>query len=526
MLTRRGLIWIRLGLDHRYRGPVPLRPWRHHLAEGEGFDPTGVSEPAELPAAWAKRWADDPGALVLAAVDAGGTTRWMTAGELDERSGRAAEAWGALGIGPGSRVLWIPDRSPEAVVCHLGAWRAGATVVPVDPRLTGRELAHVVSDAGPAAAAAPAELVGAVAAAGVPVVADLELHRLAGGTDAGPGGLAAAAPAPLFGPTPALIAYTSGTTGSPKGAMLSHANLLANSRALCSAWRWGPGDRLVHTLPLFHGHGLCVGLYTTLLAGASLVLLPGFDVDGALDAVEDVGATLFFGVPTMYHRIAASGRAEELGRLRLAVSGSAPLPAALHRQLAARGTVVLERYGMTETLMTVSNPVEGERRAGTVGFPLPGVEAEVDEGTGELRVRGPQVFSGYLGRPHQSAEAFDRGWFRTGDVGEVDDGYLRLLGRAGDLVISGGFNVYPAEVEDVLARHPAVAEVAVTGTPSEEWGELVTAWVVRDGPLLDAEELLRFAAAELAPYKRPRLVRFVESLPRNALGKVRRSDLA
>jgi malonyl-CoA/methylmalonyl-CoA synthetase len=194
--------------------------------------------------------------------------------------------------------------------------------------------------------------------------------------------------------------------------------------------------------------------------------------------------------------------------------------------LAAAGCDVLERYGMTETLLTVSNPVDGERRAGTVGFPLPGIEASVDDTSGQLLVRGPQVFSGYWGRPQATADAFDHGWFCTGDLAEVDDDYLRILGRRGDVVISGGFNVYPAEVEDVLLRHPAVADVAVGGTASEEWGEVVTAWVVAADSALRADELLSFAATQLAPYKRPRRVRFVDTLPRNAMGKVRRSELA
>ena len=259
------------------------------------------------------------------------------------------------------------------------------------------------------------------------------------------------------------------------------------------------------------------------------MLLPRFDVDAVLDAAAEQQASLFFGVPTMYHRLARSARVAELARLRLCVSGSAPLPAELHRAFADRGgQQVLERYGMTETLMLVSNPYDGERRPGSVGFPLPGVELRLsDDGDGsEIQVRGPSVFAGYLDRPEATAESFTDGWFRTGDLGALDpDGYLRILGRAKELILSGGFNVYPREVEDVLLAHPDVADVAVVGTPSDEWGETVTAFIVRAEDRRGAEELLAFAAERLAPFKRPRVIHFVERLPRNALGKVVKDQL-
>jgi len=250
-----------------------------------------------------------------------------------------------------------------------------------------------------------------------------------------------------------------------------------------------------------------------------------------LDAARAEDASLFFGVPTMYERLARSSRASELARLRLCVSGSAPLAPRLFEQLRGdAGITVLERYGMTETLMTVSNPYDGERRAGTVGFPLPGVETDIAD-DGELRVRGPNVFDGYWERADADGSSFmadDHGsapWFRTGDIVAVDDdGYLSVVGRARELIISGGFNVFPREVEDVLRGVPGVADVAVVGTPSDEWGEVVTAVVVADGPLA-ADALLAAAADELAPYKRPRVVRFVDELPRNALGKVLRHEL-
>jgi malonyl-CoA/methylmalonyl-CoA synthetase len=297
------------------------------------------------------------------------------------------------------------------------------------------------------------------------------------------------------------------------------------------AWRWDEHDRLVLALPLFHVHGLGVGLHGTLLCGGSAVLLPRFDADAVLDAARDHDATLFFGVPTMYARLTASPRVAELAALRLCVSGSAPLPASLHDDLQARANVrVLERYGMTETIMNVSNPYDGERRAGTVGFPLPGVDVRLDPDgggdSGEILLRGPNVFPGYWRRDDATRAAFEDGWFRSGDIGVFDaDGYLSIVGRAKELIISGGFNVYPREVEDVLLTHPAVAEVAVVGEPSEEWGELVVAVVVPVAEAPSEAELLAHAARDLAPYKQPRRVRFVDALPRNALGKVLRHEL-
>ena len=328
---------------------------------------------------------------------------------------------------------------------------------------------------------------------------------------------------------PAILGYTSGTTGTPKGAILSHGNLLASSESVRLAWRWTADDRLVLALPLFHIHGLGVGLHGTLLTGASAVLLPRFDPDEVLDAVAAHDATLFFGVPTMYARLAGSPRLSELGRLRVCVSGSAPLPPAVFDRLAdGSGQRILERYGMTETGMNVSNPYDGERRPGTVGFPLPGVELRLAK-HGEVEIRGPNVFCGYWGRHDATAAAFtDDGWFKTGDIGEHDpDGYLRLVGRARDLIITGGLNVYPREVEDVLLEHPAVSEVAVAGTPDPEWGEIVTAWVVPSPAATPPEEaeLARFASDRLARFKCPRRVLFVDALPRNALGKVLRHEL-
>ncbi len=517
------------------------RPWRTHLPAGTDLHVEDLTARRSLPRAWSETWARDPGAELLfdtsspSSSPSSSPPGWCRAGQLDEMTRATAEGLRRLGLGPGDRILWSTASSLPAVVVNIAALRAGLVVVPVNAAYTERELAHVVGDVRPAAAVVDdrhrAEVVSRAAGDAIVVVTP-DLDVIGGGPDQGGGtrrGAGAAGVGALDAAEPddiALIAYTSGTTGAPKGAMLTHANLLANSESIALTWRWDAGDRLVHALPIFHGHGLCVGLYTSLLVGSSVVLLPRFDVDAVFDACARHDATLFFGVPTMYHRLAAASRVGELRRLRLAVSGSAPLSADLHRSIAASAhTEVLERYGMTETLMTLSNPYEGERRPGTVGFPFPGVEARLED-DGAVMVRGPTVFSGYWERPAATAESFVDGWFRTGDLGVVEDGYVRLLGRSTDLIISGGYNVYPAEVEDVLLEHPSVAEVAVTGAPSEEWGEVVCAWVVTNGAARpDADALLAHAAQRLAPYKRPRRVRFVDSLPRNSMGKVRRTEL-
>jgi len=420
-------------------------------------------------------------------------------------------------------VLYSAGPSLALVEAYVGLLRLGAVAVPVNTAYTEREIAHIVGDAEPRAAvmddgerAAWARR----AAGGDLLTLTPEVDLPAGDAPdldaAGPG-------------DPALVCYTSGTTGAPKGAVLSHANLLASAEALRLAWRWTEGDRLLLALPLFHVHGLCVGLHGTLLAGASAVLLPRFTPDGVLDAARAQAATLFFGVPTMYARLAASPRVGELAGLRLCVSGSAPLPPTVFGELAEHGGQrILERYGMTETLMNASNPYEGERRPGTVGLPLPGVELRLDRGgEGEVLLRGPNVFGGYWRDPDATSEAIGPdGWFHTGDLGSYDErGYLRIQGRSKELIITGGYNVYPREVEELLLEHPAVAEVAVVGTPSEEWGEVVTAYVVARGEPPAPDDLLAFTTTRLAPFKRPRSVRYVDQLPRNALGKVLKHEL-
>ena len=488
--------------------------WSPHLPAGVGPAELARLGASGLTGRWVQHWARHPAQPVLFDDGAG----WLSAAELEERTRRVAGRYRGAGLTSGDRLLLSAQGSVELVVAYVAALRLGLVVVPVNTAYREREVAQVVADSGPVGAVVDdRERAGwVVAASGRPIpVFGTDVDLPDGPSDE----LDAAAP-----DDPALMLYTSGTTGVPKGAPLSHRNLLASAEAVGLAWRWTPEDRLVLALPLFHLHGLGVGLHGTLTAGASAVLRPSFQADDVFQAVERHHASLFFGVPTMYARLAASARLAELARLRLCVSGSAPLPADLHGAVGTGGgQQILERYGMTETVMNVSNPYVGERRPGTVGFPLPGVELRLDEATDEISLRGPNVFAGYWNRPDATAEAFVDGWFRTGDVGAVDDdGYVAIVGRRRELIISGGYNVYPREVEDVLREHPGVGDVAVVGVVDPVWGEAVVAFVEGGDPQAD---LVSFAADRLAPYKRPKRVHLVDGLPRNALGKVTKADL-
>jgi malonyl-CoA/methylmalonyl-CoA synthetase len=467
---------------------------------------------ATLPEVWAHHWSAQPGSPVL--VDGWDPAHVVDGAALGSRTAALATVLADRGVRPGDRVLWCARATIPSIEALLAIVRTGAVLVPLNPSATDAELDHVVSDASPVLALCDRERPDAFEAGPV-FLAIEELIRSAihVGT--------AIVPQVMQPHDEALIVYTSGTTGKPKGAVHTHASLLAGVTCLQTAWGWKPADRLVLCLPLFHVHGLCAGLFGTLAAGASAVVFDRFEEDAVMGAAAT--STLLFGVPTMYHRLAASGRASALGAFRLCVSGSAPLAVELWQQLDSSGVSVLERYGMTETLLTLSNPLDGERRAGAVGMPLPGVEAGlqgVDEfGVGELLVRGPSLCRGYWGR--EALSPMD--WFATGDLASVSsDGYVSIRGRRTELIITGGHNVYPAEVEAVLSRHPGVVEVAVVGVPSPEWGETVVAFVVGDP---DPASLLELAEAELASFKCPREVRLIDALPRNALGKVVRTKL-
>lgn len=477
---------------------------------------------------------------------------WLSYGELANQTARVATAFQRLGIGPGDRVALFLANSAEFLACYLGSHMLGAIVVLVNTQYRQVELRHILSDSEAQLCVTDAEC-----------RAELEhvrpeLHALR--TVIQVGGDAAQALSyaelerenePLRQPyipsadEIALIAYTSGTTGRSKGAMLSHGNLASNSAALTRAWGWTSADRLLLTLPLFHIHGLGVGINGTLLTGASVDLRPHFDAAEVYAALHNDGPTMFFGVPTMYGRLIeqARGQGSEIRDQglgpRLYVSGSAPLsPQTFSDFEALFGQRILERYGMTETVMNTTNPLDGERRPGTVGMPFPGQEARIvdvrlrtpvaDGEAGEIQVRGPHVFRGYWRRPDATAEAFDaEGWFNTGDLGiRSPDGYFTIVGRARELIISGGYNVYPREVEEVLASYPGAHEVAVFGMPDADMGEQVVAAVVAEpGVRLTAEELVAHCREQLASYKKPRQVFFIDALPRNAMGKVQKHML-
>ncbi|MDP9331231.1 MAG: AMP-binding protein [Actinomycetota bacterium] len=440
---------------------------------------------------------------------------WLDGSEMLDRTTRVAGRLHAAGLRKGDQILVSAEASADLVVAHCAALRLGLVVVPVNGAYSQREIDVLVDIATPHAALIEGAAMRAWMPDGIVIVGgDVDL----------PDGTVPELDA-VSSDDPALLAFTSGTTGTPKGVVLSHGNLLSSAEAVRIAWHWEADDTLILSLPLFHLHGLGVGVHGTLLTGAAMILQRGFNPEAVLAACAD--ATMFFGVPTMYARLADAPGTERLRSLRLCVSGSAPLSTDLHERIRGRaGQVLLERYGMTETLMLVSNPYDGERRPGTVGVPLPGVQLRLDADTSEILVKGPNVFRGYLDLPEASAEAFteDR-YFRTGDIGELDeDGYLHIVGRAKELIISGGYNVYPREVEDVLRSHPSVVDAAVIGTPSEEWGEIVTAYVEATDDF-DATLVLEFAARQLAPYKKPRLVHRVDELPRNPMGKVQRDQL-
>ena len=463
-------------------------------------------------------------------------------GDVDGISAQLANALAGLGVKPGDRVAVQADKSPEALFLYLACLRAGAAYLPLNTAYTEAELNYFLTDAEPAlfVCRPQDEAAGAAlcASTGVP-----NCRTLGAAGEGSLMPLAAGQPA-AFEDVPrapddlAGILYTSGTTGRSKGAMLTHANLSSNAHALIETWRFTDADVLLHALPVFHTHGLFVASNVALMSGASMLFLPKFDADEIFRLMPR--ATVMMGVPTFYVRLLADSRlTREAGqRMRLFISGSAPLLAETFRQFRERtGQAILERYGMTETGMNTSNPYEGERVAGTVGLPLPGVEVRVVEpetrailGAGEIgmiEVRGPNVFKGYWRMPEKTeAEFREDGFFITGDLGLIDArGYVHIVGRGKDLVISGGYNVYPKEVESEIDAIEGVAESAVIGVQHPDFGEGVVAAVVKTEAGLTEADILEPLKKRLANYKLPKRVIFVESLPRNTMGKVQKNLL-
>lgn len=425
--------------------------------------------------------------------------RTYTFGEIEARSNRTAHALASRGFVKGDRLCVYLPNGIEIIDLFLACVKLGVIFVPANILYRDREITHIRADAEPREFIT-AENVGVF----VSERSDRPVVR-------------------LDGDDPAAIIYTSGTTGTSKGAVLTHNNFLANTVNLLASWQIAAADRFLLALPLFHIHALGNGLHCWIASGCRMRLLERFDHRTAIDEFLDLQPTLFFGVPTVYVRLldTPADVARRIGeKMRLFVSGSAPLPAHVFERFRELfGHAILERYGMTETFMNISNPYAGERRAGTVGFPLPGVSVRIDDG--ELLVRGPNVFSGYWRRPDATAAAFteDR-FFHTGDLATVsDDGYYTLLGRRSDLIISGGYNIYPREIEELLQEQEGVREAAVVGEPDDVRGEVPVAFLVGD---FDAAALERVCRDQLASFKVPRRFVKVESIPRTALGKVQK----
>jgi malonyl-CoA/methylmalonyl-CoA synthetase len=466
----------------------------------------------------------------------------FTYGDMLDWSGRYARSLAVLGVKPGDRVAVQTGKHVDSVWLYLGCLRAGAVYLPLNTAYTPAEVAYFVKDAEPVLVVCEPTGIDALKAglgAGAPRVETLD------GTGTGSLQALAAKQEADFATVEtdahdmAAILYTSGTTGRSKGAMITHENLRSNALALVDIWRFRADDVLLHALPIFHTHGLFVAINTVMLSGSSMIYLPKFDLDAVIAALPH--STVMMGVPTFYIRLLGDKRfnGAAAAHMRLFISGSAPLSAETHRVFAERtGHAILERYGMTETNMITSNPYDGERRPGAVGFPLPGVEVRIaDPETGRplpqgeigvIELKGPNVFKGYWRMPEKTAQEFrPDGWFVTGDLGYVDpDGYFIISGRAKDLIISGGFNVYPAEIENALDALPGIAESAVIGLPHPDLGEAVTAVVTaRSGKTVNEAEVRSSLESVLAKFKIPKRVLVVDELPRNTMGKIQKNML-
>lgn len=475
-----------------------------------------------------------------------------TYAELDELVNRTAGYLQSLGLQPGDRVALQLTKSIEFILLHLATVRLGAITLPLNLAYPPDELKYFLEDSGAKlffALETSREKIRSM----LPELPDLKecifldpskpdefqlqiTNREAGGFEP-----------PLRGSSTiddnqtAVIIYTSGTTGRPKGAEITHGNLISNLESLHTAWGWQAEDVLLHVLPIFHVHGLFVALHGALHAGATTKMMREFNAQRTLELLSSGECTVFMAVPTIHKRLLDAPDADgyDLSNVRLITSGSDRLPDEVFTGFQEIfGYTLLERYGMTETGMNCSNPLHGQRRIGSVGLPLPGVQVRIvnaetrehlpDGEIGEVEIRGPNVFRGYWRQPEKTSASFSAdGWFKTGDLGfRESNGYITLCGRSKDLIISGGLNIYPPEVERVLVEHPAVNACAVIGCPDAEWGEKVTAVVMLEaGGSVTGEELIRFCRERLAPYKSPKAIVFRSDLPRNAMGKIQKAEL-
>ncbi|NKX62504.1 malonyl-CoA synthase [Labrenzia sp. 5N] len=468
--------------------------------------------------------------------------RKITYADMFARSAQYAGALQKLGVKAGDRVAVQVEKTPDTLMLYLGTIRAGGVFLPLNTAYTPTEIGYFVGDAEPAVFVCdPAR---ADVLAGTAQKAGARLHTLDQNGEGSLSLLADQMPTdydnrPREDDDLAAILYTSGTTGRSKGAMLTHGNLASNSQTMVKYWQFTEDDVLLHALPIFHTHGLFVATNCLMMAGGSMLFLPKFDLDQVLAALPK--ATAMMGVPTFYTRLLASDRftRDVAAHMRLFISGSAPLSAEVHKEFRERtGHAILERYGMTETNMNTSNPYDGARRPGTVGFPLPGVGLRVvdartgrelpDGEVGIIEIKGPNVFLGYWRMPEKTAQEFRAdGYFITGDMGRVDeDGYVSIVGRSKDLIISGGFNVYPAEVEALLDELPGVAESAVIGVPHPDFGEAVVAVLApKPGAELGQDAVQASLNDRLAKFKQPKKVHILEALPRNTMGKIQKNVL-
>jgi malonyl-CoA/methylmalonyl-CoA synthetase len=480
--------------------------------------------------------------LAIEDVDSGGRYTWR---DLDRGTAMIANLLASLDLAPGSRIAAQTEKSVEALMLYLAVLRAGFVYLPLNSAYQAAEIGYFIGNAEPAVFVCSRQAFGTLSKiafrAGTRYVFTLDADRSGSLLDRAAQHADHHEPVPRSGDDLAAILYTSGTTGRSKGAMLSHGNLLSNARTLKDYWDWQPGDVLIHALPIFHVHGLFVASHGALLNGSPMIWFARFDAKAVVARLPE--ASVFMGVPTLYVRLLAEPglTREACARMRVFISGSAPLLMETFTAFRERtGHTILERYGMSETTMLTSNPcraVDGERRGGTVGRPLPGVSLRVrgDKGQplpageiGAIEVSGPGVFKGYWRMPEKTADEFTTDlWFKTGDVGMVDaDGYVTIVGRSKDLVISGGFNVYPAEIEGVINEMAGVAESAVIGVPHPDFGEAVVAVVIaRPGATLDTEAMIGSLKERIANFKVPKRLFVIDALPRNAMGKVQKNLL-